>query len=871
MMKNNKISIGILAHVDAGKTTLSEILLYLTGKIRSLGRVDHQDAFLDTYALERSRGITIFSKQAVLSIGDFDVTLLDTPGHIDFSSEMERTLQVLDYAVLVINGMDGVQSHTLTLWKLLERYHVPTFLFVNKMDQVGTDRENILEQLHTRLSEECIDFMPKKSWEQQYESMAMSDEQAMEKYLESGTLAREDMQELIVKRKIYPVFFGSALKNIDIDTLLSGLGTYMRPKKYPDIFGARIYKISRDEQGNRLTHLKLTGGTLRVKEIVEDEKIDQIRIYSGQQYESVQEIKAGSICAVTGLMGTWAGKGLGFEEYTYRPFIEPVLNYRIELPQGCNVAKMLEDLKKLEEEEPHLNIVWNEALEEIHAKVMGEIEIEILRSMILERFGVVVEFSTGNLVYKETIKHPVIGMGHFEPLRHYAEVHLLMEPKEPGSGMEYVTECSEDELDRNWQRLILTHLKEREHTGVLTGSQITDMKITLIAGRGHLKHTEGGDFRQATYRALRQGLMQAENILLEPVYTFRMELPKEYLGRALSDIERMYGRYEEPVFEDDWVTLEGTAPVKTMMNYQTEVLSYTKGAGRCLFSLNGYAPCHNSDEVILEKGYDPENDPLERSGSVFCKKGAGFYVPWDQVEKHMHIDTGRFLETKENDGLLPVQMPSHQSSTMRREISTDEVEQILNQTHGKQKRYQESDNAKVVYGQKKTSVSQGVKVNKSKDKDHYLLVDGYNIIFAWDNLKETAKTSLEAARMELLDILCNYQSQKTERIIVVFDAYRVVNNPGTQLKYHQIDVVYTKEAETADQYIERFVEKIRPDYEVTVATSDVLEQVIIMGKGARRLSAEHFRQEVERVHKHIQERISGKSEGVNNKITFDKE
>lgn len=859
---------GILAHVDAGKTTLSEILLYLTGKIRKIGRVDHQDTFLDTFSLEKERGITIFSKQAVFSLGDTEVTLLDTPGHIDFSSEMERTLQVLDYAVLVINGMDGIQAHTLTLWKLLDRYHVPTFLFVNKMDQIGTNQDKLLRQLQERLSEECLDFGNASSWSQNMENMAMSDEHAMEKYLEEGTLDTEDIQGLITRRKIFPVYFGSALKNIGVETFLSGLATYMEQKKYPDIFGARIYKISRDEQGNRLTHLKITGGSLRVKDVFDDEKVDQIRIYSGNQYELVHTIGPGSICTVTGLIKSQAGQGLGFEEHTYRPYIEPVLNYRIELPQDCNVAKMLDDLKKLEEEEPHLNIVWNEELSEIHAQVMGEIEIEILRSLILERFGVEVHFDSGNLVYKESIKSPVIGVGHFEPLRHYAEVHLLLEPGDRGSGMEYATNCNEDDLDRNWQRLVLTHLKEREHIGVLTGSEITDMKITLIAGRGHLKHTEGGDFRQATYRALRQGLMKAESLLLEPVYAFRIELPKEFLGRALSDIERMYGRYQDPEFEGDWAILEGVAPVKTMMNYQIEVLSYTKGTGRCLFSLEGYEPCHNTDEVIEEKAYDPENDPRERSGSVFCKKGAGFYVPWDQVESFMHIDTGGYLQkkVKEEFKSSPIQPVS---SISNRDISNDEVEQILRQTYGEQKRNRTSKEAKVVYGKKKKTESSEYEHKPAVAKDQYLLVDGYNIIFAWENLKETAKHSLESARIELLDILTNYQSQKSEKIIVVFDAYRVAGNPGSISKYHQIDVVYTKEAETADQYIERFVEKIRPDYEVTVATSDVLEQVIIMGKGAKRLSAEYFKEEVDRVQKNIQERLIEQEEGLNNKISFD--
>ena len=868
-MNNNKLSIGILAHVDAGKTTLSEIMLYLTGKIRKIGRVDHQDAYLDTYALEKARGITIFSKQAVFSLGEMDVTLLDTPGHIDFSSEMERSLQVLDYAILVINGMDGIQSHTLTLWKLLERYHVPTFLFVNKMDQVGAEKESLLLQLKTQLSEECIDFSDTSSWNQSIETMAMSDEMALNKYLEEATLYTEDIQQLIIKRKAFPVYFGSALKNTGIDTFLSGLSEYMKTKKYPDTFGAKIYKISRDEQGNRLTHLKITGGTLYVKDIFGTEKVDQIRIYSGDQYEAVQEIGPGSICAVTGLSMSQAGQGLGFEEDTYRPFIEPVLNYRIDLPEGCNVAKFLGDLKKLEEEEPHLNIVWDEELSEIHAQVMGEIEIEILRSIIKERFNVEVNFDSGHLVYKETIKGPVIGVGHFEPLRHYAEVHLLLEPRALGSGMEYRTECSDDVLDRNWQRLIMTHLKEKEHIGVLTGSKITDIKITLISGRGHLKHTEGGDFRQATYRAIRQGLMKAETQLLEPVYAFRIEIPKAFLGRAISDIEKMYGHYQTPQFQGEWAVLEGKAPVKTMMNYQIEVLSYTKGSGRCLFSLDGYEPCHNADEIIEQKGYDPDNDPKERSGSVFCKKGAGFFVPWNEVERYMHIDTQGYLKKKTQE-IHGKKLNNPRKSFVRQDITKDEVEKILRQTYGERKKYQQSEKAKVVYGKKQNNIEDAKPYKKrTVKKDQYLLVDGYNIIFAWNHLKKLAEESLESARIELLHILSNYGSQKSEKIIVVFDAYRVAKNSGSISKYNQIDVVYTKEAETADQYIERLVEKIRPDYDVTVATSDVLEQIIIMGKGARRISAEHFEEEVERVLKKIQKQIHEQKQELKNRITFD--
>ncbi len=874
MMKNNKVSMGILAHVDAGKTTLSEILLYQTGQIKTLGRVDHQNAFLDTYALERMRGITIFSKQAVMSLGDLKVTLLDTPGHIDFSAEMERTLQVLDYGILVVNGMDGIQSHTLTLWKLLERYHIPVFIFVNKMDQEGTQREALLTQLEERLSEECIDFGQGADWDENSERMAMSDEWAMEKYIEYGTLDREDIQQLIGMRKIFPVYFGSALKNMDITSFIDGLGRYMKPKKYPDIFGARIYKISRDTQGKRLTHMKITGGSLQVKGLVQEEKVDEIRIYSGEAYENVQKVEAGTICAVTGLATSKAGQGLGVEAHTYRPYIEPVLNYRVEVPLEYSITTMLQNLKELEEEEPHLNVVWNESLEEIHVKVMGEIEIEILRSMIQERYGVDVTFGTGELVYKEWIKTPVIGVGHFEPLRHYAEVHFLIEPLPLGSGIEYCVDCSEDDFDKQWQRLVMTHVRERNFAGVLVGGEITDVKITLVAGQGHLKHTEGGDFRQATYRAIRQGLMEAESVLLEPVYAFRLELPKTYLGRALSDVERMSGQYKEPEFDGDWVVLSGRGPVKTMMNYPVEVLAYTKGLGRCLFSLDGYEPCHNQDEIILDKGYDPELDPREQSGSIFCKKGAGFHVPWNEVKRYMHIDTSYILERKrENKVLEQGKILGHEQERKRvsQDISHDEIDQIMRQTYGEQKRRQPQ---KVVYKKETQTAHQKVKSqdkkwNETSVKTSYLLVDGYNIIFAWDKLKNVAGISLEGARIELLELLSHYGSQVKEDIIVVFDAYRVAGNIGEIEKYKDLLVVYTKEAETADQYIERFVEERAKNYVVTVATSDVLEQVIIMGRGARRISAQHFQDEVERVQKIIRERIDMSKENIHTSMAFE--
>ena len=657
------IVMGILAHVDAGKTTLSEGMLYLSGTVRKLGRVDHKDAFLDTYSLERDRGITIFSKQAVFSLGNRRINLLDTPGHVDFSAEMERTLQVLDYAVLVISGADGVQGHTETLWKLLKLYEIPTFIFINKMDQPGTDRESLLTELKERLDEGCIVFGKGKNVES-LEEIAMTDEAVLDYFMEHETVRNEDICRLIRERKIFPCYFGSALKLDGVQELLAGFEEYMKPFDGKKEFGARVFKISRDDKGERLTFLKVTGGKLVVKmPINKEEKINQIRIYSGAKYEAVNEVEAGGVCAVTGLSSSYIGQGLGVEKGTAAPFLEPVLTYQMILPEGADTTKVLRELKQLEEEEPLLNIVWNPALEEIHVQLMGEVQTEILKTMIAERFHLDVEFGTGKIVYKETIKSPVVGVGHYEPLRHYAEVHLKMEPLEAGSGLVFDTDCSEDVLDRNWQRLILTHLQEREHPGVLTGAPITDMKITIVAGRAHLKHTEGGDFRQATYRAVRQGLKSAESVLLEPWYSFVLEVPSEQIGRAMSDIGQMNGSFEGPEAEDKqgMVRLTGTAPASEMRDYQREVWAYTKGRGRITLTLKGYEPCHNAEEVIEEIGYDSERDVDNPTGSVFCAHGAGFLVKWDEVPEYMHIKED-FLAEKpgiEQDEMMAVQMGNH--------------------------------------------------------------------------------------------------------------------------------------------------------------------------------------------------------------------
>lgn len=853
------IVMGILAHVDAGKTTLSEGMLYLSGTVRKLGRVDHKDAFLDTYSLERDRGITIFSKQAIFSLGNRRINLLDTPGHVDFSAEMERTLQVLDYAVLVISGADGVQGHTETLWKLLKLYEIPTFIFINKMDQPGTDRESLLTELKERLDEGCIVFGKGKNAES-LEEIAMTDEAVLDYFMEHETVRNEDICRLIRERKIFPCYFGSALKLDGVQELLAGFEEYMKPFDGEKGFGARVFKISRDDKGERLTFLKVTGGKLVVKmPINKEEKINQIRIYSGAKYEAVNEVEAGGVCAVTGLSSSYIGQGLGVEKGTAAPFLEPVLTYQMILPEGADTTKVLRELKQLEEEEPLLNIVWNPALEEIHVQLMGEVQTEILKTMIAERFHLDVEFGTGKIVYKETIKSPVVGVGHYEPLRHYAEVHLKMEPLEAGSGLVFDTDCSEDVLDRNWQRLILTHLQEREHPGVLTGAPITDMKITIVAGRAHLKHTEGGDFRQATYRAVRQGLKSAESVLLEPWYSFVLEVPSEQVGRAMSDIGQMNGSFEGPEAENKqgMVRLTGTAPASEMRDYQREVWAYTKGRGRITLTLKGYEPCHNAEEVIEEIGYDSERDVDNPTGSVFCAHGAGFLVKWDEVPEYMHIKED-FLAEKpgiEQDEVMAVQMGNHCNYSGGYSFSYDDDPELLTimerEFGSKQKerdRYSSYRKQTVL-----TPVLHTTVIKENEPKKEYLLVDGYNIIFAWEELNELAKASIDAARNKLMDILSNYQGFIGCTLILVFDAYKVKGNQGEVQKYHNIYVVYTKEAETADQYIEKTTHEIGRKYKVTVVTSDALEQVIVMGQGAYRISARDFYEEVERTEKQIRE------------------
>lgn len=845
-----KLAIGILAHVDAGKTTLSEALLYLGGSIRKLGRVDHKDAFLDTYALERERGITIFSKQARLQLEHADIMLLDTPGHVDFSAEMERTLQVLDYAVLVISGTDGVQGHTRTLWKLLEQYRIPTFLFINKMDLEGKSREELLEDLQNNLSEGCVDFDPKGRDDQWMESLAVCHEDTLEYYLEEGTLETGMIVDLIATRSVFPCFFGSALKLTGVEELIDGLQTFTGVPLYPEEFGARVYKIARDEQGQRLTYMKITGGRLKVRDIVEagagQEKINQIRIYSGNKYTTVEEAGAGTICAVTGLGETVAGQGIGMEQSLDSPVLEPVLTYQVCLPEDVDAHSMLLKLRQLEEEDPQLHVVWNEMLQEIQLQLMGEVQLEILKSLIVERFGIEVEFGTGNIVYKETIKNTVEGVGHYEPLRHYSEVHLLLEPLERGSGLVFRTKCSEDQLDRNWQRLILTHLEEKEHMGVLTGSPITDMKITLIAGKAHQKHTEGGDFRQSTYRAVRQGLMQAQSELLEPVYSFRLEVPTECVGRAMTDIQRMSGRFDEPQMGPEMTVITGCAPVACMQDYLMEVISYTRGRGRLFCQIKGYEPCHNPEEVMQEIGYEAEHDTNNPADSVFCSHGAGFVVKWNEVPEHMHLEAAWKPDAEKSEEAHRMARTSTVSSYRGTWQEDKELEELFVRTFGPVKRRIVSEQPvhKVFH---KEPIPERYQKKKKEQQQSYLLVDGYNIIFAWKDLKELAQVNLDGARYKLMDELSNYQGYTGVRLICVFDAYKVKGNHGTVERYHNIDVVYTKEAETADMYIEKVTLEIGKKHQVTVATSDNLEQLIISGHGAVKISAARLREEIDRI------------------------
>ena len=856
-----KAVIGILAHVDSGKTTLSEALMYVSGNIRRLGRVDHKDSFLDNFRLERERGITIFSKQAILRYEDAEFTLLDTPGHVDFSAETERTLQVLDYAILVISGTDGVQSHTVTLWKLLHKYHVPCFLFINKMDMQGASKERILIELKNKLSDNCVDF-DTGSTEELFENIALCNERLLEEYDTYGRIDDRFIISEIENRNLFPCLFGSALKLDGAERFLELLNRYTTVKEYGDQFAAKVYKITEDKQGGRITHMKITGGQLRVRDVLpgdknkNGEKVNQIRIYSGEKFTPVDTAESGSVCAVTGITFALPGDGLGTESDTGMPVLEPVLTYSVILPDEIDPQTALTKLRLLEAEDPQLNILWNERHQEIQIRLMGEIQLEILQSMIKERFSFSVSFSQGSIIYKETIAEPVEGVGHFEPLRHYAEVHLLLQPAERDSGLVFRSDCPEDKLDKNWQRLILTHLYEKTHIGVLTGSPITDMEIIIKSGKAHPKHTEGGDFRQATYRAVRQGLRSAKSVLLEPIYNFTLTVPAENIGRAMTDITRMHGSFDTPETDVDTVTITGTAPVATMRDYAKEVMQYTHGNGNLSTALKGYEPCHNADEVITETGYDADSDVDNTADSVFCSHGAGHNVKWDEVPSHMHLpsvlneknDTETASSTKKDLSRF-----KHQKDIF---ASDKELMQIFEQTYGPVRRKQYSEPKRY-----KTTEYPKQKKKKNLPADHtgveYVLVDGYNVIHAWDNLRELVDEHMDVARNLLINTLCNYQGYKKCELILVFDAYKIKGHVRETEKFNNITIVYTKEAETADMYIERASYKLAKNNRVRVITSDGMEQLIILGNGAIRVSAREFREEIDAAEEEIRALIDG--------------
>lgn len=858
-----KIAVGILAHVDSGKTTLSEALMYCSGNITKLGRVDHRDSFLDTFSLERDRGITIFSKQAVMKYNNTDFTLLDTPGHIDFSAEAERTLQVLDYAILVISGTNGVQSHTATLWKLLKRYNVPCFIFVNKMDLDGADKLAIMAQLRTNLDENCVDFTYQNT-DSFRENVAVCDEQMLEKYYETEIIEKADIIRAIKERKLFPCMFGSALKLDGVREFLALLDEYTQMPDYPSEFGAKAFKIANDNQGNRLTFMKVTGGSLKVREVLisdknkNSEKVNRIRVYSGEKFTAIDEAAAGTVCAVTGITFAKSGDGLGIESDSDLPMLEPVLTYKVDLTDGTDPHTALAKLKILENEDPQLNVVWNSRLAEIQIQLMGEIQLEVLKSIIFERFGMTVEFSTGNIIYKETIENTVEGVGHFEPLKHYAEVHLLIKPLKRGSGIIINSRCKEDLLDRNWQRLILTHLHEKTHLGVLTGSPITDVEITLVSGRAHAKHTEGGDFRQATYRAVRQGLRLAKSILLEPVYEFTLEVPNENIGRAMSDIQRMNGTFNSPESRGDVTVLSGTCPVSEMRSYTKEVMQYTHGKGKLACILKGYEPCHNAEEVIESIGYDCDADSENPCGSVFCSHGAGYNVAWNEVSEHMHLPSALTPATDESKSVNSKTAFAKCKNQDDVFALDKELMQIFEQTYGPVTHKKAPERRKVTAVSELNKAAEKLRKNPQFNGTEYLLVDGYNVIFAWEHLKELTERSLDGARQVLINILCNYQGYSKCNLILVFDAYRVKGQYREVETVNGISIVYTKEAETADMYIEKVTHKLAKNNRVRVVTSDALEQMIILGNGALRVPSLAFLEEVRQAEEEIRNIINNK-------------
>ena len=834
-MSDNNIVLGILAHVDAGKTTLSEAMLYLSGKLKKLGRVDHRDSFLDNNSLERARGITIFSKQAVMPLGEMTVTLLDTPGHVDFSAEAERSLQVLDYAVLVISGTDGVQAHTETLWKLLERYNVPVLIFVTKMDLPGCDRQEIMDGLRTRLSECCVDFSAEG--DALFESAAMCSEEAMDEYIETGSIGAERLRDMLRRREIFPCCFGSGLRTEGVAEFLNTLELYARPGDYSEDFSARVYKIARDAQGNRMTFMKVTGGALRVRSLMKyadrdgnafEEKISQLRIYSGAKYDTAETVLPGQICAALGLTETYPGQGLGAAGDFAEPLLEPVMSYRVILPPQSDPAVLLPKLMQLDQEDPQLHIVWNERTREISVQLMGRVQAEIFRSLVKERFDTDITLDTGRIMYRETIKDTVEGVGHFEPLRHYAEVHLLLEPLPRGSGIELSSSCPEDELDRSWQRLILTHLAEKQHIGVLTGSPVTDIRFTLAAGRAHIKHTEGGDFRQATYRAVRQGLMQAESVLLEPWYSFVLEVPAEQIGRAISDVRAMNGEIDSPEDAGGMMRLEGAAPVAGMNEYMQELLAYTHGRGRLSLTPGGYRPCREQQKMVDAIGYEPERDTDNPADSVFCSHGAGVNIPWDQVKDYMHLESCLKPPVEET---APIAAPRYRNLS----IDDRELEAIMEREFGKIKRPQYSAR----------QVNAAASEPAFEKKPEFIIVDGYNLIFEWDELKKLAADRLDLARGRLMDMLSNYCGFTKAKLVLVFDGFRTPGNPGSREDYHNINVAFTKDGETGDAYIERLADEIGKNYSVRVVTSDNLIRLSALRSGVLRCSSGEFKNEVE--------------------------
>ena len=856
-----KIAVGILAHVDSGKTTLTEAMMYVSGNIRKLGRVDHKDSFLDNFSLERDRGITIFSKTALLRYQDTEFYLLDTPGHVDFCAEAERAVQVMDYAILVVSGSDGVQSHTATLWELLRKYRVPTFLFVNKMDLESADRDTVMAGLKRKLSDGCVDF-GEPNREKLDENIALCDDHLLDKYDVEGTISEEDIKAAIQKRKLFPVFFGSALRVEGVDTFLDMLDRYTVMPDYPDEFGARVFKISQDKTGERLTFLKITGGELRVRNILksdknkENEKVSQIRIYSGEKFTAADKAEAGTVCAVTGIGFSRPGDALGSEEGDTLPVLEPVLNYSVILPPDIDPHSAIKDFRQLEAEDPLLRIVWNERNRSIGIELMGEVQLEILRSVIRERFGYAVDFSSGSIIYKETIENIVEGVGHFEPLRHYAEVHLLLKPLKRDAGLIFNTRCKEDLLDRNWQRLILTHLYEKTHIGVLTGSPITDMEISLVSGKAHAKHTEGGDFREATYRAVRQGLRSAKSVLLEPYFSFTLEVPIENIGRAMSDITMMSGSFSPPVTEGENALITGEAPVSEMREYASTVIQYTHGKGRLSCSIKGYDRCHNADEVIERIGYDPDSDVENTADSVFCSHGAGHTVKWNEVPDHMHLSSVLKKETEQKSVFEIRREFSRYQNTDDIFALDKELMNIFEQTYGPVKKqnfneFKKPQRTTLSFNENKKKKPSPLNLNQKE----YLLIDGYNVIFSWDHLKAIAIDNIDSARNTLINILCNYRGFKKCELILVFDAYKAKGNHREVEREGNIDVVYTKEAETADTYIEKVSHELSKNNKVRVVTSDRMEQLIILGNGAIYVSSKEFYDEVKNAEKEIREII----------------